>query len=449
MLSAAASTNVQPIDAAPAGSQGSGIIAAIVLLQIYQGYALSIAGVASPWIAASFHLDEASLARLFAWMSTSAVGSLLLARMADRVGRRRIIMTALCLVPVLSLGAALSPRPALFAIFEILISALLGGSVSSAIVLLAEELPIKRRAFGQAAAALASAIGGILPYPLIPVLISAGFSWRWMLLPSVAGVALIPPISRLLPEPMAWSRVASTDVGPRTSFYDIFHPLYRRRAVTLLVCAALDTMAGTAVNGWLYFDAVSVIGLFPARASMLVMVGMAVGMLGFPAGAWTSERLGRVPTVAYFGGAAWLGALAFYHGPPREFSYPTLWLLAGYCWFKMASSIMTVGANSAATELLPAPLRTTMVGWQMITGAVFSILAQVLIAALVGPMRGLTNVIKNFALLGIPSAIIFGLFIDETRGLPLEEAAREGDWAQMRGVKVSDRSSDGGPQTTC
>jgi MFS family permease len=442
---------VEHTDQSSGGSQGTGIIAAIVLLQIYQGYALSIAGVASPWIAASFHLDQASLARLFAWMSTSAVGSLMLARMADRVGRRKIILTSLILVPLLSAGAALAPRPALFALFEILISAMLGGSVSSAIVLLAEELPVNRRARGQAAAAFASAVGGVLPYPLAPALIGWGLSWRWMLIPSIAGLGLIPPISRLLPEPAIWARTASKKAVSRTktSFYDIFHPLYRRRSVTLLVCAALDTMAGTAVNGWLYFEAVSIIGLFPARASMLVMIGMGVGMLGFPAGAWTSERFGRVPTVAYFGGAAWLGALAFYHGPPASFAFPTLWLLAGYCWFKVASSIMTVGANSAATELLPAPLRTTMVGWQMITGAVFSILAQILIAALIGPMRGLTNVIKNFALLGIPSAIIFGLFIDETRGLSLEEAAREDQWAALRGVKAFSETSDGASQSIC
>jgi MFS family permease len=216
-----------------------------------------------------------------------------------------------------------------------------------------------------------------------------------------------------------------------------------------LVCAALDTMAGTAVNGWLYFEAVSIIGLFPARASMLVMIGMGVGMIGFPVGAWTSDRFGRVPTVAYFGGAAWLGALAFYHGPPASFAFPTLWLLAGYCWFKMASSIMTVGANSAATELLPAALRTTMVGWQMITGAVFSILAQIMIASLIGPMRGLTNVIKNFALLGIPSAVIFGLFIDETRGLPLDIAAREEEWAKLHGAKTLNETSNAGAQTIC
>ncbi len=435
----AASPDADHVEPAAGFAQAKGILIAIALLQTYQGYALSIAGVASPWIAASFHLDQASLARLFAWMSTSAIGSLLLARMADRVGRRKIILASLSLVPIFSAGAALSTRPALFAAFEILISALLGGSVSSAIVLLAEELPVTWRSRGQAVAAFASAAGGILPYPLIPVLIHLNVSWRWMLLPSVAGISLIAPISRMLPEPAAWTRT-STDDNTQTSFYDIFHPLYRRRSLTLLVCAALDTMAGTAVNGWLYFEAVSVIGLFPARASMLVVIGMAVGMLGFPAGAWTSERFGRVPTVAYFGGIGWLGALAFYHGAPRLFSHPFLWLLISYCWFKIASSIMTVGANSAATELLPAALRTTMVGWQMITGAAFSVLAQVLIAALIGPMGGLSNVIKNFALLGFPSALFFGLFIDETRGLPLAVAAREEEWEKLHRSTTSNRS---------
>ena len=116
-------------------SKGSAVLTAIVLLQIYQGYTLSIAGVASPWIAASFRLDQPGLARLFAWMSASAAGSLVLARMADRVGRRKIILTSLLLVPIFSAGAALSPNAVVFALFEIRISALLGGSVSSAIVL--------------------------------------------------------------------------------------------------------------------------------------------------------------------------------------------------------------------------------------------------------------------------------------------------------------------------
>lgn len=51
------------------------IIAAAVILLVYQGYA-------APWIAKSFDLTQPQLARLFAWMSVSAFGSFLLARLA-------------------------------------------------------------------------------------------------------------------------------------------------------------------------------------------------------------------------------------------------------------------------------------------------------------------------------------------------------------------------------
>jgi MFS family permease len=139
-----------------------------------------------------------------------------------------------------------------------------------------------------------------------------------------------------------------------------------------------------------------------------------------------------VPTVAYVGGAAWLGAFAFYLGPPGFVQWPLVWLAVAYCWFKVASDVMTVGANSAATELFPAALRTTMIGWQSITAAAFSMLAQVLIAALIGPLGGLARVIRIMALLGIPSAVVFGFFIDETRGLTLEEAALESQWDEVR-----------------
>src|SRR5208282_5625536 len=105
------------------------IISAIAILLIYQGYTLSIAGVASPWISQSFNLDQAGLARLFAWMSVSAFGSLALARWADRVGRRRIILLGLFLAPLLSAGSAVATNPVPFAISHIIISALLGGSV--------------------------------------------------------------------------------------------------------------------------------------------------------------------------------------------------------------------------------------------------------------------------------------------------------------------------------
>ena len=405
-------------------------ISAIVILLIYQGYTLSIPGIASPWISKTFDLSQAQLAKLFAWMSLSAFGSLALARWADRVGRRRIILLGLVLSPVLSLASGIAPGAVSFAVYQILISALLGGSVTSAVALLAEELPVKQRARGQAAAATASAIGGVLGYFVIPVLLRHGESWRWLFAPSVAGILLLWPVTRMLPE-KEWAEQRSKGTITKSRIYDVFNPIYRKRALALISNAALATVAGTAVNGWLYYEAVSIIGLSPEKASTLVVTGMLVGMLGFPIGAWTSERFGRVPTVAYFGGMAWLGAIAFYWWPNVSFAWPMVWLTSIYCWFKVGSGIMTVGANASATELFPAALRSTMMGWQMIVGAVFSMLAQAMIAALIKPMGGLTNVIGYLALLGLPSALIFGLFIDETRGLPLKVAAKEDEWEKV------------------
>lgn len=434
----------------PAGSPYL-VISAIVLLLIYQGYTLSVAGVAAPWIARGFHLDPAALARLFAWMAVSSFGSMALARMADRVGRRRIIVASLVLSPLLALASALAPAAWQFALFQILLAALLGGSVSSATVMLAEELPVDRRARGQAFGAGASAIGGMLGYIVIPFLLQWGYRWEWLFAPSVAGIGLVVPIARMLPREtrFAQARTAAALVGSR--FYDVFHPLYRRRALTLLACSGLSTLAGTAVNGWLYFEAVSILGLSPYKASTLVVLGMGVAMLGFPIGAWTSEKFGRVPSMAWFGAAGWLGALAFYW-EPAGISYPFLWLVVTYCWFRIASNVLTVASNAAATELFPATLRATMSGWQMVAGAIFAIIAQAGIAALIGPLGSLTVVIRYFAAMGLPCTVIYLLFLDETRGLPLDVASLEAQWAAIHGQTfnpppASNQASDGAATT--
>ncbi|HZC46292.1 MAG TPA: hypothetical protein VE243_07440, partial [Candidatus Acidoferrum sp.] len=48
----------------PTASRPIMTVGAIVILLLYQGYTLSIVGIASPWIAKSFALDEARLAKL-------------------------------------------------------------------------------------------------------------------------------------------------------------------------------------------------------------------------------------------------------------------------------------------------------------------------------------------------------------------------------------------------
>jgi hypothetical protein len=240
-----------------------------------------------------------------------------------------------------------------------------------------------------------------------------------------AGLLGVPRIARALPESQRWERAAASGATRRSTFYDVFGARYRRRAVPILVCFLLSTTAGNAATSWGYFHAVSVVGLSAGAASIMMLVGGGLSMLGFVSGAWGAERFGRVPTVVGFGFMIAGGTLFFYWGPPAGFAHPGLWLGAGFCWLMAAVNGSMVGGNSAATELFPTALRGTMIGWFALTGAVASVTAQATIALLAEPLGGLSVVVGYLGLLTIPSAIIFGCFIDETRGLSLEAAAGE------------------------
>src|SRR5262249_58957091 len=70
---------------------GGGARAAMLALLAYQGFVLAMNGVAAPWMMRTFALEQSGIARLFAVTSVSALGAFLLARLADRLGRRAVL----------------------------------------------------------------------------------------------------------------------------------------------------------------------------------------------------------------------------------------------------------------------------------------------------------------------------------------------------------------------
>jgi MFS family permease len=393
-------------------------------LLLYQGYAMSINAIAAPWIARSFELSQSGIAALYACISVSAIGALLLSRLIDRVGRRRVLLWCMTATPLCALGAALSTSIPLFVLFEIFMYAFIGATVSASVVMFAEALPIEQRAKGQSFGGLALGLGAGVCVILMPVLSGANWSWRWLLALAATGLVALPFVARAIPESERWQRAAA-EGRTRSRFGDLFGPAYRRRAVPLLVCVLLSQMAGAAATNWSYYHSVSEVGLSAATTSMIVLIAGGLSLLGYPLGARLCESFGRVRTVVAFGLFITGGALFYYWGPPAGFRHPALWLGTGFLWFTLAGNGAMVGANSAATELFPTPLRATVIGWFALAGAISHVSAQTIIAVLADPLGGLSNVVGYLACLATPSALLFGLFIEETRGLALEVAARE------------------------
>jgi MFS family permease len=407
-----------------AGRERATIVALLAML-FYQGFAASIISVASPWIGKSFNLDGAGIARLFAWISISALGALALSRMIDRYGRRRMILWCVAAIPACSIGAAASTGVIWFVSFQIALYAVVGAAGSGCVVMLSEELPIARRARGQSFGGLAGAVGAGLCVFLMPIFVACGWSWRWMFVIAAAGIAMLPAMARLLPESERWERSDATGITARSRFYDVFQPLYRKRSITMIVCALAAAISTTAANAFGYYHAVSVVGLSAAATSTMTIVAGGIGLIGFPLGAWAAERFGRVPTVVAFGVLITAGHLWFYWGPPSRFAWPLMWLAAGYFWFNVCDNGGTVASNAAATELFPTPLRGTMIGWFALVGAIGAVISNAAVAMLANEMGGLSIVVGALSIVGIPAAILFGLMIDETRGLSLERAGKE------------------------
>jgi MFS family permease len=230
---------------------------------------------------------------------------------------------------------------------------------------------------------------------------------------------------RSIPESTRWRREAREVESRRTHFYDIFVPLYRKRAVTIVVCSLLAYFSAEGVNSYSYFHAVSVIGLSADFASAFTIIGGGLGMLGFPIGAWAAERFGRVPTIVTSGTLTCAIALAYYWGPPDHFSYPALWLGVAFLFMNAATNATTVATVSAVTELLPTALRGTMMGWVALTTAFGALSAEATIATFAAAAGGISVMTGWLSLVGIPGAILFGMMIDETRGLSLDIAAKE------------------------
>ncbi|HKN12905.1 MAG TPA: MFS transporter [Candidatus Binatus sp.] len=401
------------------------LVRSIARVLAFNGFTMSINGIGAPWIAKSFHLGEPGIAGLFAWISLSALGALGLSRMIDRLGRRRMLLVCMAGTAVSALAAAFSTNIAAFVLCEIALYAFIGATVASGVVILAEELPIEERARGQSWGGLGMGLGGGLCLIMMPM-VASRYSWRWMLvLASVMGVAGLRRAAKVIPESGRWQHAAESGTTSASSFYDAFGPLYRRRAITILICSLLGTIAAVAASSWAYFHLVSVVGLAPRAASGLMLVGGGVGMLGFPLGARGCERYGRIPTIFVAGLLTGLGALAFYWGPPAHLGLRWLWIEVTYCCFTAGLSAGQVGGNSLATELFPTAIRGAMMGWFSLVGAAAAVSAQTLIAVFAARLGGLSIVVGYLSLLAIPNAIIVALLLPETRGLSLEAAAME------------------------
>src|SRR5256885_5070321 len=179
---------------------------------VITGFEGSILIISLPAVGSEFRAGISDLSGLGSVLQVGALGSLPLASLADRLGRRRLIAVGVAGFSLMNFASAFAPTLAalaflkLFAVgFEVVVAA-------ATTALIVEEAPVAHRGLAVSALALLSGAGmgiTVIAYPIIAP------HWRWLFMACGVGVLAAPLIWILLPEGNTWRRVPHDASAPR------------------------------------------------------------------------------------------------------------------------------------------------------------------------------------------------------------------------------------------
>ena len=251
------------------------------------------------------------------------VGALLFGRLADRYGRKPVLMIDVLLFSVLELACAFAPSLAVLLVLRFLFGVAMGGEWGIGASLALESIPAKAR--GAVSGLLQSGYPcgyflGALAYWLVFGVF--GLSWRAMFVVGAIPALLVLYLRAKVPESPTW-QAARERQAPRTGLAAM-RGHGRRLVYMMLLMAAFNMfshgsqdMYPTFLKAQMHFDTGTVTVL-----TMLLNAGAIVGGLAF--GTW-SERVGRrramvvaallalpcIPLWAFGGSTLLLGVGAF------------------------------------------------------------------------------------------------------------------------------------------
>src|ERR1700740_301141 len=189
------------IDAQPVGGFQLRLLLTCAAVLFLDGFDTTAIGYVSPSRAAEWHLAKGGAGRLFLrGLFGRMIGALLFGPLADRIGRRKIIIFSTLAFGIGALATAFVNDVNSLLAIRFLTGLGLGGAMPNAIALTSEFSPHRRRATMVMVMfcgfSVGAALGGFLSAGLIP-----HFGWRSVFIVGGAAPLLLAPILALkLPE---------------------------------------------------------------------------------------------------------------------------------------------------------------------------------------------------------------------------------------------------------
>jgi AAHS family 4-hydroxybenzoate transporter-like MFS transporter len=386
---------VEFIDREPIGRFQLGLLLTCAAVLFLDGFDTQAIGYVAPALARDWGLGKGALGPVFsAGLFGLMIGALLFGPLADRVGRKKIIIFSTLAFGLGALATAFVHDVNTLLVVRFLTGLGLGGAMPNAVAMTSEFNPQRRRAtmvmIMFCGFSVGAALGGLLAAGLIPK-----FGWRSVfVIGGVAPLILLPLLLWRLPESIRYlalsgsapERVAqllrlispSAKFAEGTSFFvheptlpgiPVLHLFGERTIATLLIWVVffMSLLDLYFLSNWLP-TVLNDLGASVSEAALIGSMLQVGGVVGtFALGAVIDRFSFRALTLVYFAAVFAVGAIG---QSGHSAALVTIAIFAaGFCIVGGQ-----IAANALAASLYPTSVRATGVGWALGIGRVGSII---------------------------------------------------------------------------
>jgi MFS family permease len=357
-------------------------------------------------VAAQIGLTGTTLGVSLALIRLASLGALPGAVLADRLGRRRMLLAMLSLGLALTMAGALAPGYWWWVAAVALARPFLSTVNAVAGVVAAEETRSRHRAWALAGIGAAYGLGA----GVVPILrgVVPGISFRVVLALAIVPLLVVPLLARWLRDPAVYRAAPEAD---RPALPGAVPPAHRRHLVLLVVATAALALATGPGFTYVVVYGEEVLGATSTTTALLILSAGPLGLVGLVLGRWLSDVLGRRPTIALALLGTAVALATAYSGSQHR-------LVVGYLAAIMSASTFGVPSAALAAEAFPTRVRATVAGWVTaagVAGAVIGLASFGVLADVTGTFADAARILAVVVTLGVVAVI--GL--PETRGMEL------------------------------
>lgn len=368
-----------------------------------------------PNLRADLHVGVRWSGSLVGFINCGTILAFVLARKADRWGRKPVLTATIVGYTLFTFLSGLSPNVYVFALLQMIARIFLIAEWSTSMVIAAEEFPAKGRGTVIGVVSAAGGFGAIVCAGVVPILLRTAYGWRSVYFVSLLPLVVLAIARRGLRETSRFSEQSVPE--KQESLFAVWATSHRRRVIQLAVIWFLTYICTqNAVTFWKEF-AVSERGMSDAQVGNAVKLAALASMpLAFAAGKLL-DVVGRKIGATLIYASTIAGVIGAYSA--HSASALTVSLVFAVLG---VNTVLTV-LNAFTTELFPTRYRGSAFAWSNnLIGRIGYCLSPTVVTMLVpvygwGPTLTVTTVFPLLAL------IVIWLVLPETRGRELEETA--------------------------